>query len=354
MVGQPTINSEAYVKRSRTGLLCLALLATTVCFAQTPAPEPAQQQTPPEQQPAQQQPAQQQTPPQQTPPQQQPAQQPPAQQPPAQQEPTPQPGNTRMPPPPPKVVDVRMPGEAGWFLGLTGWLPVGNTYIDKGKQAAFTGSSYFQLPGTSKGQPGGELGIAVGLHNSLRFSYMFAKAADTTTAPNDLVIFGQTYNKGDQLSTSYKMSDYKVSFEYLTWPYPVEGRHFRLKTLWQIQYVTFRSNYDAPVRSNTPDAAGNLTSFETTGSKSFFSPSLGLGVHEYASRHLRLEANASGFTIPHHFNLWDLDASVAYRFSKVEIRGGVRAFHFHSSSNSDYYARGTLTGAVVGIRWYSD
>jgi len=48
------------------------------------------------------------------------------------------------------------------------------------------------------------------------------------------VLFSQAYAKGDKLSTSYKLSNYKISYEYLTWPYPVEGRHFRLKTLWQV------------------------------------------------------------------------------------------------------------------------
>ena len=55
--------------------------------------------------------------------------------------------------------------------------------------------------------------------------------------------------------------------------------------------------YDAPVRSNTPDSAGNLTSFETVGSKSYFSPTFGLGIHEYATRHFRFELNGSGFGI---------------------------------------------------------
>jgi len=259
-----------------------------------------------------------------------------------------------MPPPPPKIVDVRMPGETGWFIGITGWLPVGKTYVDKGKEASFTGSSFFQLPGTSKGQPGLEIGIAAGLHNTIRLSYMFAKAAGTVTAPNDLVLFSQGYSKGVELSSSYKMSDYKISYEYLTWPYPVENRHFRLKTLWQMQYITYRTGFDAPVLSNTPDTAGNLTSYATTGSKSFFSPSFGLGIHEYATRNFRFEANASGFALPHHFNLWDLDASVAYRLGKIELRGGARALHFRSSSQSDYWVRGTLSGAFVGVRWYSD
>ncbi len=150
------------------------------------------------------------------------------------------------------------------------------------------------------------------------------------------------------------MSDYKVSFEYLTWPYPAEGRHFRLKTLWQMQYITFRTHYDAPVLSNTPDSAGNLTSYQAVGSKSFFTPTIGLGVHEYVSRNFRFEANASGFALPHRFNLWDVDASINYRVGKIELRGGARALHFRSSAKSDYFHWGTLGGAFVGIRWYSE
>jgi hypothetical protein len=298
------------------------MVSTAVCFAQGAPPQPPEQQQPTAQQPT-------------TP-----------------QEPPPSTGNTRLPPPPPKVIDVRMPGETAWWIGVIGWLPVGNVYVDKGKQATFTAPSYLQFPGTSKGQPGGEIGVAAGLHNTLRFTYMFSKAGGTSIAPTDVVYFGQTYNKGDELSTSYKMSNFKVSYEYLTWPYPVEGRHFRLKTLWQMQYITFRSNYDAPIKSSTPDSAGNLFSYAANGSKSYFTPTFGIGLHEYATRNFRFELNGSGFGIPHRFNLVDGDASVAYRISKVELRGGVRALHFHSSAKSDYYFRGTLSGAYVGVRYY--
>ncbi|MBS1857611.1 MAG: hypothetical protein JST11_19740 [Acidobacteria bacterium] len=281
-------------------------------------------------------------------------QQPPAQtQPPADQQPT-QGGTMRVPPPPPKVIDVRQPGEKGWFIGVTGWVPVGSTYMDKGQQAAFTGLSNFKFPGQSKGQVGGELGVAVGQHNLLRFSYMTARAAGTSIAPNDLVLYSTVYNAGDQLATGYKLSDYKMSYEYLTWPYPVGARRFRLMTLWQMQYITMKTHFDAPVRSNTPDAAGNLFSYAAAGSKSFFSPTLGIGVREYVTGNFRVEANVSGFALPHRFNIWDADASINYRIGKIEVGAGGRALHFRTSFNSDYYHWGTFSGAFVAIRWYAD
>jgi hypothetical protein len=258
------------------------------------------------------------------------------------------------PPPLPKFPDVRMPGETGYFVGLVGWLPFGNPYINKGASAAFSGLTYLHLPGKPTIAPSVEIGVALGLHNSLRLSYYSTKAGGGITAPNDLVIYSQAYSKGDLLATSDKLQDIKFSFEFLTWPYPVESRHFRLKTLWQVQYVSIKSNYDAPILSATADSSGNLTSYATTGSASFFTPTLGLGVAEYASRNFRLELNASGFAIPHHTTLWDTDASVSYRMGHIELRAGAKALHFKTSARAEYYLRGTLSGAFVGVRWYSD
>lgn len=310
---------------------------STLVSAQAPpdsAPAPADQQPAP-QAAAPQQPA-------------------PPQQPPAQTTPPPETRRLKLPPAPPKVVDVRMPGEAGYYIGLTGWLPVGQTWTDKGLLTTFTDPSKLQLAGKSKGAFGAEIGIAAGLHNSVRISYFFNKLSGTTKAPNDVVIFSQLYLKGDELTTNGKLSNYKVSYEYLTWPYPVEGRHFRLKTLWQAQYITMRTVFDAPIKSSTPDSSGNYTSYSTLGSKGFITPAFGLGVHEYATRNFRLEANVSGFMLPHRWHLLDTDATIAYRAGHFELRAGAKGFVFRTSPKSDYFFRGTVGGVFVGVRYYSD
>jgi hypothetical protein len=43
---------------------------------------------------------------------------------------------------------------------------------------------------------------------------------------------------------------------------------------------------------------------------------------------------------------------MAYRVGKVELRLGGKAFHFRTSPKSDYYLRGTLAGAFVGVRFF--
>jgi hypothetical protein len=259
------------------------------------------------------------------------------------------------PPPLPKFPDVQMPGETGYFVGAIGWMPFGTPYVNKGHAASYSGLSYLHLPGsTPKLTPSAEIGLALGLHNSLTLTYYSTRTSGNTTAANGLVLFAQSYNKGDGLATTDKVQDVKLSFAYLTWPYPVESRHFRLRTLWQVHYLSVASDYDAPVRSATPDSSGNLTSYATTGSKTIISPTLGLGLTGYASRNFRLELNVAGFAIPHHFAIGDADALGAYRIGHIEIRVGAKGLYFKTSPQADYYFRGKLAGAFVGLRWCVD
>jgi hypothetical protein len=39
---------------------------------------------------------------------------------------------------------------------------------------------------------------------------------------------------------------------------------------------------------------------------------------------------------------------------RLELRAGAKGFIFRTSPKSDYFFRGTLGGAFVGLRWYSD
>jgi hypothetical protein len=102
------------------------------------------------------------------------------------------------------------------------------------------------------------------------------------------------------------------------------------------------------------DSSGNPITYATTGNRWFIGPEFGIGVAYYSGRHFRVEANAAGFTIPRHNTVWDADASANVRFGHFELRIGAKAFHFKTSTESDFYTRGTLAGAFAGLRWYSD
>jgi len=265
------------------------------------------------------------------------------------------------PPPLPKVPDVRQPGETGISIGVMGWFPVQAPTIDKGRQADWIEPTRTRLAGKPKYSPEGDIGVAVGLHNALRFSYFQDRASgNLTTGGNDLRIWDVVYPGRSLLATDYKLQAAKISFDYLTWPYPVESRKFRLKTLWQVQYLNIKTSLNAPLlpvtdSSGNPivDSSGNPLDYHSQGSKTVVLPTLGIGLAEYVNRHVRLEVNGSGFAIPHHSTIWDGDASANFRYGHWELRVGAKAFHFKTSTQSDFFLKNTMASGFVGVRWYS-
>jgi len=343
------------VNNFRNGILCACLL---FCAGIVPVPAGAQEQSsgsPPTDPVAAQQESAQQTPPQQTPAQQTPPQTPPDAAGQQVRGRVPEP-----PPPPPKVPDVRRPGESGYYVGVIAWLPTQTPLFNRGQAATFTGTSLIQMQGTPKFSEGAEIGLAAGLHNSIRLSYFQVRASGDTTVSQDLVAWGQDYPAGTYVSTNYTIRNFKLSYEYLTWPYPVGSRRFRLKTLWQMQYTAVQTTFDAP--KNYYDSNGNLLFDPSTGNpinlgasgtRAVITPTFGLGAHYYQSRHVRIEANASGFAIPHHWTIWDTDATINLRLiGHLELRLGGKAFHLKTSTQAEFFTRGTMAAAFVGLRWY--
>jgi len=341
----------------RTGILCLLCVAA---WAQQRDSDELQQIDPATGKPVATQPA---TPPQQAAPpaaQQAPPAAPPA---PAQDQPGAATSGPVISAPPelPKYPDVRMPGESGWSLGAYVWVPKEHPIFDRGRASFFPQASQMTMRGTPKFSDGAEFGIAVGLHNTLRISWFTARAAGDLTSPVDLTAWNQTYVAGTLISTNYTVQDFKLSFDYLSWPYPVESRRFRLLTLWQLQYLSVRTVFDAPQlplvdSTGAPlvDAGGNPISYAGQGTKWFLSPTFGLGAHEYITKDLRFEINASGFAVPHHWTIWDTDASINYRIGHIEVRAGVKGFHYKTSTAGDFFVKNTMLSPVVSLRWYSD
>ncbi len=268
----------------------------------------------------------------------------------------------RQPPPPiPKVPDIRQPGETGWWIGVSAWFPPQTPTIDKGKGAAFSQPSLTKLQGKPKIAQGADVGLALGLHNALRLSYFESRAAGNFINNVDKVLWGHAYPAGGYVSTNYRMQNLKLSFEYLTWPYPVESRKFRLKTLWQVQYTSVRTVFDLPLlplvdSTGAPlvDSTGNQLSYAGQGTRAFVYPTFGLAPSYYITRNFRIEANASGFGIPHHAAIWDADASANFRFGHFELKVGAKAFHFKTSPQAEFYLWNTMASGVVGLRWYSN
>jgi len=241
-------------------------------------------------------------------------------------------------------------------------MPTEQPIFNRGDASTFSGDSRVTMQGKPKYAENIEIGVAAGLHNSIRISFNSMSASGDITPSDALTLWSQPYTAGEYLSTNYQFINAKLSYEYLTYPYPVGSKKFRLKTLWQVQYTSIASTFDAP--KNYYDTNGNLLIDPTTGNpinlvgsgtRAIISPTFGLGGHYYSSRHVRFEVNGSGFAVPHHWTIWDTDATVNFRFlGHLELRAGAKAFHFKTSPLAAFYLRGTMASAFVGLRWYSN
>jgi len=266
------------------------------------------------------------------------------------------------PPPPPKVPDVRRPGETGFWVDVEGWLPKQHPFENGGsKYFGPANSTFIRFQGSPKYAENLEAGLAVGLHNTLKLTLTNFSAVGNFVSPVVVTAFNQTYSGGEYISTNYHVERAQLSYEYLTWPYPVGSRKIRLKTLWQLQVTNVAAVFDAP--KNYYDSTGNLIigtdgqpiDLAAIATKRIISPEFGLGLSYYPSRHVRLEFNGGGFGLPHRYSIWDGDASVNLRvLSHVEIRLGVRGMGFKTSASSDFYIKGNYYAPFVGIRWYSN
>jgi len=283
--------------------------------------------------------------------------------PPAEEQPAPKSLIATPPPPPPKVPDVRRPGESGFWIGVEGWIPKQQPFQDGGRKNLVTANStYLNLEGKPKFAKSLEVGMAVGLHNTLKLRLTDWRAAGDYTTPIVVTAWGQTYSGGTYLSTNYHVQSAKLSYEFLTYPYPVGSKKFRLKTLWQLQFTNVSTVFDSPL--NYFDTNGNLKldpnsgqpiNLSGSGSKHIISPQFGLGFSYYPSRHVRIEASGAGFGFPHRYMIWDGEFTVSYRaLGHFEIRGGARGTGFKTSTNADYYIKGNYLAAFLGVRWYSN
>jgi hypothetical protein len=250
-------------------------------------------------------------------------------------------------PAPPKPAAQAQSGyeniESVWSISLFYWRPDGQPLMRGGKESTNPPAQALDLPGKPKGTPGVILTFPTGRSNRLEVSAFETRGSGNTVAGRELTFFGETFDQGDLLTADYRVRNAKVSWNYLSYPYPPLDAKFRIKTLWEVQYTSIRSVITAPLSENMTQAKG---------SRSIIYPTLGLGMELVPSpKHFRVEIKGSGMGFPHRAALWDAEGSAVVRIGNLEIFGGGKAFHFKTSPQKDQYMLGTLWGPYGGIRW---
>lgn len=222
------------------------------------------------------------------------------------------------------------------------WLTKRAPVMAAGKGNSFTAPGGLDFPGHSKYGLGATITIPTSRENSLQFTYFRIKGQGNSTLPDTVNFFGNEFSKGDILASGYTVNVLKLSWNYLTWPYPSKGAKFRVKTLWEMQYAQLSGSFDAPA---------DTTAISTFGSKRVILPTLGLGAEYHVSRYFYLNLKASGFGILHHADIVDGEADAVLHLGRIEAMIGDRYYHFKTSPQSDEYFSYTLTGPFVGLRY---
>lgn len=184
--------------------------------------------------------------------------------------------------------------------------------------------------------------IPTGHENSLEVTYFRNQGTGNQIIPIEEDFFGNNFASGDQVFTAYTIQSAKLTWNYLTYPYPSNGAKFRVKTLWEVQFANISGSFTAPADVNASN---------TYGSKNVILPSFGIGLEYHPAKHVRLEWKGTGFAIPHHDVVADTEASAVLRFGRIETFLTAKYYHFKTSPKQDQYFTATLFGPLIGIRY---
>jgi hypothetical protein len=262
------------------------------------------------------------------------------------------------PAPSPKPAPAAQPetplnsSDAQFSIQLFYWQPFDQPDLRGGAANVGPYPGNLSYPGKPKRAPGAVISLPAGRNNTLRVSYFRIQGEGNTTAPANLTLFNTDFSPGDYLVTSYTLQNVKVSYDFLSYPYPANPARFRLKTLWEVQYTTIQNSIDAPLKPVLTDASGNPISNTATGTRWMIYPSLGLAIEKALTAHFRVEAKASGFAVPHHATIYDAEASAVFRTGRYEVAVGAKAFHFKTSTQNSQYLAATFPGVFVAFRYY--
>jgi len=228
--------------------------------------------------------------------------------------------------------------------GVFYWLSRGTPKLLPGAAAAEPLNQVLGLPNARPRSPGAFVSIPAGKFNHLEISYFQVDGDGTGYAAVPLGIFGSSIPVTDFISTTYRVRNAQLTWNYLTWPAPPEDSKWRLRTLWAFNYTSATATVDAPFESSA--------TFEPAhGTRNIFYPAFGISTEYIPNKHFYFEARTWGFGFPHRADIADAEVNVVARVKHIEIFGGYKYFHFKTSTKSDEFVVGTLTGPMAGARW---
>jgi hypothetical protein len=225
-------------------------------------------------------------------------------------------------------------------IGVYYWKPNGGPGLKPGLTSGDPAAQMLGLPSNPSRADGLVVTIPAKGFSRVELSYFEALDHNFSTAPRNLLFFDTNIVAGDPILSSYKLTNFKVSWNYLTFPAPPLDARFRIKTFWEVQYTSIKPEIDDP-----------LTDFPAVKRFNIIYPTAGLGLEYIPSKHFRVEARGSAFGLPKRAQIWDGEGSAVVRLGGLEIFAGEKLYHFRTSTQKDVFVEGTLAGPYGGVRW---
>jgi hypothetical protein len=231
------------------------------------------------------------------------------------------------------------------------WFAHGQPTLRGGESFNVSDGSVLEYPGKAKNAFAAQIVIPLPSRSDIRVSGFSLHGNGTTTLTSNNTYFSTPFVAGDYLSPSYTLQNIRISYEYLSLPWPPETKKWRLYTLYEIQYTNMKTVIDAPFKANV-DANGNAVTTTATGSHYIVYPTFGLKLEYPVTPAVRLEIEGSAFGWPQHAGQWNADATAAFHFhNNFELRVGGKAFYMKTSPKSEEYFSELVYGVCVGLRY---
>jgi hypothetical protein len=253
-------------------------------------------------------------------------------------------------PPPPREIPSDVNSGRGLSVEPLYWKTTFKGGIRRGSINTSSNSGVLDYPNSPQYMYGAVVTVPSGKTNAVRVTYLATRnyTAGATVAPAALNIFGTDIAGGDPIAVSYKLTNFKLSYDFLTYFFKRGSTDFRVKTLWEVQYFSTNNS----LLDFIPQPDGTFAPNSIGKDKNIIYPTFGLALEHTISRHFRWEAKGSGFALPHRSTLGDAEASVALRYGRIEFVGGAKLIHFKTKSHDDNYVSGNLYGPYAGLRLY--
>jgi len=249
---------------------------------------------------------------------------------------------------PPKYTPNNTNTGSGLSIEGMYWQPHGQPLLHTGDYNTTLTDGNFDYPGTLARSLGAVVVVPAGKGGSVRFEYFSTTMNGGSVAPQNLNLFGTAIPGGDPLASQAKVTNYKLSYDFVTYYWNFKSGDLRLKTLYEIQYLTVDTTVDDFQLQN--DGTYNLN--PAGGTKSIIAPTFGLGLDQTLGSHFRWEARGSGWALPHRSKIGDTEVAIAYRYGYAELVAGDKAYYFRTTRRADHFNDGTLYGPYVGLRLY--